>query len=369
MSQLANQWIEIFRAHKGDNGEFTEQDVQRIADNYNPANHEAPIVIGHPKANGPAYGWVAAVRRVGPVLQAKLKDVNGAFEQMVSAKQFKKRSVSLYPDTGNGYSLRHVGFLGAQPPVVKGLADIAFAQVDNAVEIEFSEGDDVAELNATQQQSIVDSVLAGIKGLWPSRTAPAEMHAAPKNFSEAEITSLVTLAVTAAVKPLSERLAAQDLKFSERENAAKTTESKQRASEAILRVKQKGVWVPAFDKLALPLVFAELATRVETIEFGEGENKKKETPLEIFTNFMESFGKIVPEMTIDVARRTAAKPAVGRVNDGGRVQADNNSIQFAEAINAYREAHPNVSYEAAMESVARKNPELTVAGGVAAGAV
>jgi hypothetical protein len=35
---------------------------------------------------------------------------------------FKKRSISVYPDG----TLRHVGFLGAQPPALKGLADFAF---------------------------------------------------------------------------------------------------------------------------------------------------------------------------------------------------------------------------------------------------
>ncbi|MFO6238944.1 peptidase, partial [Pseudomonas aeruginosa] len=37
--------------------EFTEAILQEIAATYDPALSEAPLVIGHPKLNAPAYGW------------------------------------------------------------------------------------------------------------------------------------------------------------------------------------------------------------------------------------------------------------------------------------------------------------------------
>jgi hypothetical protein len=43
---------------------------------------------------------------------------------MVKRGLFKKRSISLYPDL----TLRHIGFLGAMPPAIKGLADIKFRE-------------------------------------------------------------------------------------------------------------------------------------------------------------------------------------------------------------------------------------------------
>ncbi len=51
---------------------------------------------------------------------------------MVKAGRFKSRSASFYhPDNPNNpkpgvYYLRHVGFLGAQPPAVKGLKAVEF---------------------------------------------------------------------------------------------------------------------------------------------------------------------------------------------------------------------------------------------------
>src|SRR4030067_623413 len=119
-------WIPIFKTgtHTDSNGNtktWTEGDLDKIA-SYNPTEHEAPVVIGHPKDNSPAWGWVEAVKKEGSVLYATFKDLIPEFKDMVKKQMFKKRSISLYPDG----TLRHVGFLGATPPAVKGLADVEF---------------------------------------------------------------------------------------------------------------------------------------------------------------------------------------------------------------------------------------------------
>ncbi len=62
--------FEIFKTgkHTSDKGitnEYTNEDLDKIVSNYNPEEHEAPIVIGHPKTNAPAYGWIEKLQRVG----------------------------------------------------------------------------------------------------------------------------------------------------------------------------------------------------------------------------------------------------------------------------------------------------------------
>ena len=133
--------VEVFRAgdHVDSAGRphtFTEVDLDRIAA-YDPARHEAPLVIGHPEHNAPAYGWVDRVYREGAVLKADFKDVAPEFADLVKAGRFKKRSISLYP----GGDLRHVGFLGAVPPAIKGLKDVQFAEGE-ASTFEFGEPQD-----------------------------------------------------------------------------------------------------------------------------------------------------------------------------------------------------------------------------------
>ena len=128
MSKLSDQWIELFRTgNYGDKGEYSERDLDQIVANYNRSFHEAPAVIGHPENDLPAYGWVEAVKRVGNTLFGKLKQIQPAFEEMVKQGLFKKRSIGLY-QTDKGLALRHVGFLGAVPPEIKGLADVQFSE-------------------------------------------------------------------------------------------------------------------------------------------------------------------------------------------------------------------------------------------------
>lgn len=152
-------WIEIFRGGKqtdsaGNEREWTEADLERTVASYDPAKHESPVVIGHPKDNAPAFGWIDAVKREGLVLLGKLKQVAPEFAQMVKEGRFKKRSVSFYPDG----TLRHVGFLGAMPPAVKGLRDIAFEGGEVPV-YEYEEGFDKLSQHTTPNHEEEDMTL------------------------------------------------------------------------------------------------------------------------------------------------------------------------------------------------------------------
>ncbi len=139
MFKGVSMWFEIFKAgtftdSEGVTRTWTEEDLDTIVSRYDPSQHEAPIVIGHPKDNSPAWGWIEAIKREGGKLLAKAKDMVPEFKEMVNKGLFKKRSISLYPDL----TLRHVGFLGATPPAVKGLVDVKFSD-DKAASIEFDE--------------------------------------------------------------------------------------------------------------------------------------------------------------------------------------------------------------------------------------
>jgi len=129
--------FEIFRTgtHTSLNGQtkdFSESDLDTIASSYDPQQHEAPIVIGHPETNAPAYGWIEKIKRVGDRLIAFPKQVSNEFSELVKTGAFKKRSISITPDL----QLNHVGFLGAAAPAVKGLKDVEFSE--NVDELEFA---------------------------------------------------------------------------------------------------------------------------------------------------------------------------------------------------------------------------------------
>ena len=131
--------FEIFKtgSHTSDKGitkDYSLDDLNFIAQSYDPEVQEAPIVIGHPVDSSPAYGWVDSLKVVGDRLIAKAKDLIPEFKEALSNKLYKKRSISLDSEG----KLRHIGFLGGALPAVKGLADIQFSNDENTNTIEFS---------------------------------------------------------------------------------------------------------------------------------------------------------------------------------------------------------------------------------------
>jgi hypothetical protein len=354
----SSPWIEIFRAgdyrDKG-KGLVTREDLDRVVQGYDPSFHEAPVTVGHPANNLPAFGWIDRLAVRGDLLLAKEKQVDPQFNELRQAGRYKKRSASFYtgPD-GRISGLRHVGYLGAMPPEVKGLQDVQFD--DNGrkfIEMDFGEEDQVAEKTVAEQ--IKDFFRETFGG------------GTPKTFSEADVTALVTsavnTAVTAAVEPLKAQIATQTASFSEREGRLAGAELKTKAQDAIARLKQKGKWIPAFDKMGGALVFADLATLATTVEFGEGDAKKTLSPLEMFENFMEGLPAVVPTGTKFTPQAADQATTV----DYGE-KADSNSVQL-HTLATKRQNDKNISYGEALSQVAQENPALTKPGNASAGAV
>jgi len=145
--------IEIFKAgqHKPMNGRSKNYPVsmlEEVAINYDPQKYKAPIVIGHPKTDAPAYGWVERLYVENDTLKADVNQVDEAFVELVNNGRYKKISSSFFapnsPDNpiAGKYTLKHVGFLGAAAPAVKGLKPAEFSGSGLGV-IEFGE-DDIA---------------------------------------------------------------------------------------------------------------------------------------------------------------------------------------------------------------------------------
>lgn len=120
-----------FTDESGQRVTLTEDDIGDIAATYRPALHEAPVVIGHPKTDDPAWGWVSRLSAADTGLHAEAGRLDSDFSEMVRDGKFRKVSASLYgpahpnnPVPGK-WHLRHVGFLGAKPPAVKGLQQLS----------------------------------------------------------------------------------------------------------------------------------------------------------------------------------------------------------------------------------------------------
>ncbi len=149
------RWIEIFRSgthapSSGGTATFSESDLQELADSFNEsasAGHRVPLVLGHPKDNSPAWGWLEAVKRVGNSLFGEFKDVRQEMVDWVENKHFQSISPRIYPrqhpsnPTPGRLNFGHIGALGGQQPAVKGMAPLAFAESkpDGLWDFEFTE--------------------------------------------------------------------------------------------------------------------------------------------------------------------------------------------------------------------------------------
>ncbi len=275
-------WFEIFKAgkHTSSNGltrEYTVEDCQKIVDNYNSnvTSHEAPIVIGHPKDNDPAFGWIEKLKLVGDTILAKPKQVVKEFADAVQKGLYKKRSISLYPDL----TLRHVGFLGAIPPAVKGLADLKFNDDTEPELFEFNEDSD-------QDKSKFLNQIADLSEMILSK--------------EKEISALKNYETDNAKLK-------SDLEFAQKsktdaEESIRTLNLKMRKMEFESYLNDKiayGTLTPAqSEKVSL------LLEALDSVQLKEGDNKelvfefsdgKKINPIQLMKDFVELLPKQVTE--------------------------------------------------------------------------
>lgn len=147
MSKTAR--IEVFRTGtftpmEGASITYTAADLKAMADAYDYATAPAPIVVGHPKTDDPAYGWAERFE-FDPAtgrLHAVVGEINPAFSDAVKNGSYKKISLSFFrpdnaanPVPGTWYP-KHIGFLGGAAPAVTGLKNVQFSAV--AEDVTFS---------------------------------------------------------------------------------------------------------------------------------------------------------------------------------------------------------------------------------------
>ena len=250
--------IEIFKTgthidSQGNKHTITEADLDRIVGEYDPAKHEAPVVIGHPRSDAPAWAWVEKLKRVGSRLFYTEKDTVPEFNEMRRKKMFKKRSISLYPDG----TLKHIGWLGAVPPAVKGLQDVAFSQGDDCVLYEFAE-DNMNELEKLK----------------------AKLAAEESARKKAERTA----------NDFKEKLDKQSADFAESEAQGRRKEIADFVEQGI----KDGKILPAWKDMGLVSFMENLdgvAEKGAELEFSEGEKSEKAEPGEWFKRFVASFSE------------------------------------------------------------------------------
>lgn len=368
------QPIEIFRVgkHTAMNGKTLNFDRDAMAAAvaaYKPDLHEAPVVVGHPKDNHPAFGWIDHMELTEDgIVLAHPKQVDADFAELVAAGRYKKRSASWYePDSPANpvpgtYYLRHVGFLGAQPPALKGLKDVQFNEAEEGI-LEFADTSPYIYSTIGKMFRGVREWLIGKEGIDAANqilpdyqiseleyeTQRQLQKAAEPSFSEGNMSTQNQETPEQKIARLESELAAsnqqQTADFSEQEKNLK-------AREKALAEKEIGAQVDKFitdgkvtqaDKVGLVAFMASLDEGSQTIEFGEGDKAVKQSQRNFMTDFLAGLPKSIE---------------YGEVSGGagGQHTEEMNPQELAAKVSAYRkkqlaEGH-HISFSEAAAAVA-----------------
>ncbi|UIJ46910.1 hypothetical protein LZK98_08200 [Sphingomonas cannabina] len=281
---------------------FGAAELAEIVESYDAASDPAPLVIGHPKTDDPAWGWAGALELQGDTIVAMGTDVEPAFAETVRAKRYRKISPSFYPPKhpanpkpGKWY-LKHIGFLGAAAPAIKGLGTVSFSDADDggAITLDFAE-----------------------ENTMPDEQALAEREAA----------------LAAREQEIRDKEAA----FAQRETQARHDEHVAFAEALIADVKlapaAKDKVVGLLDQLAV----------LDVVAFGEGDSAVELAPVDAFKSLFDGAQPIVAlgEAAKSEGDDTAA--AVSFAAPAG-YSFDTGAAQLAVRAQQIQAAEPSLSY-------------------------
>lgn len=258
---------------------FTRADLQEIADSYDAASDPAPLVVGHPGLDAPAYGWVGRVELgADDVLRAFPSEIAPAFGEAVQAGQYRKVSPQLYPPgnpanpkAGRWY-LQHVGFLGAAPPAIKGLGTVSFSQVDDTVAITFE-----------QEPPVADT---------PTDTVSLSQHNERVSTLEQQIADL-----TETARLRDEQQAAAALQAAHGQNVA--------FAEGLIAA---GTLAPAGKDRVVALM--DQLAPLAVVSFGEGDAAVEQAPLAAFRSLFDTAQPVIALGEHAPADKTVQTPTV-----------------------------------------------------------
>lgn len=294
---------------------FTSENCIDLANSYDPSVSEAPFVIGHPSLTAPAYGWAERLEFRDGIVYAAPRQVNPAFAEAFNAGSYKKRSLSIYqPDSpGNPkpghYYARHVGFLGAVPPGVKGLPDAQFAEAsgDNGP-LEFAlpwEADNLASLFQSIRDWVIqekdieqaDSIIPQwrIQSILDSATDDRKSSISPLAYAEENnVDPNQTTTVTAEELARRETaLAGREEKLRVAEEAAKQRDAKVRRDAVVSYaggLVKAGSILPRQKNTVVEVLLSLDST---PLSFADGDATVNKTPEELLRDVLSQRPKVV----------------------------------------------------------------------------
>jgi hypothetical protein len=363
--------IAIFRAgtHTSTDGRtisFSEDAVRELAETYDPAIAEAPLVVGHPKIDAPAYGWAKSLRAEGGVLYVEPHQVEPQFAELVNAGRYKQISSKIYlpnskgnPKPGKHY-LQHIGFLGAAAPAVKGLRSAQFAANDEGVEFSMPLGalrytlidmfqrirDYFVERDGAEA---ADRIIPqwSIRSIDESLTE-RDAHSVTAYADPGNNSLEITMSDQNAIAQREQQIADREAALKAREATIAAAEQKKRRDDVAAfaaALVQDGKLLP---REQAPIVEILLSLPADTsVSFAEGDGQVTKAVGDVLQQFLTGLPK-----RIDFAEKSppANASSVEFAAPPG-AQVDTSQMDLYARARAYQVEHPNVAWMDAVRAV------------------
>lgn len=377
-TKTAPKLLHIFKPGRhvtaaGEAIEFSAADLEATARAYDPALHKAPLVIGHPKLDDPAQGWAASLSAQPRGLYAAPMKVDPEFAESVNAGRYGTISSKFYrPDDASNpvpgvWYLRHVGFLGATAPAVKGMDDPEFSEDDGCVcfreGVEFSGWSEqqnsglwrrlrewiIGKHGLEEADNVIpDYAVANLEA--EARQVRAEESKAVPAFSEPQPKETVTVTPEEAAALGAKNAQLQKELEALQAKANKDAADKRHADNVAFAESLTGKLKPEQRNVVLATL-DHLGNQDAPVEFGEGDAKK---PLaEAFKGLLGDLPDLVEfseVATKNNAATGAAKDVEFAAPSGYTV--DNDRLALHQKAMAHADQH-KVSYDVALAAVSR----------------
>lgn len=364
--------IEVFRPGtfspmQGGSLTYTAADLRASADAYDYDQAPAPIVVGHPETDAPAFGWAQSFDFDASTgrLYATVGEINPAFADAVRAGTYKKVSLSFHrpnsaanPVPGTWYP-KHIGFLGGAAPAVSGLKNVQFSDSASIVTFaaEFGERgfEDTASLLRGLRDFFIekfgledaDKALPAYRLEWLSETE-IEKKPAPRPAFSAPPASIPKKEEPAVTQP-DPAFAAREAEVSAREAALKKREQ-EIAHDANVSFAEKLVT----EGRLLPVSKDRLVTILDSVpaetavSFAAGEAS---VPVaQAIRDLLAAQPKVVSFGALDLpddpgdGARSASFAADGKSVDPAGLETHNKALE-------YQRKHPGTAYLTAVAAV------------------
>ncbi|MBI3771452.1 MAG: hypothetical protein HY272_01915 [Gammaproteobacteria bacterium] len=369
-----DDFIEVFRAGEqvssdGTRRTWSNDELDQMVANHSAAT-AAPIVIGHPQVNDPAYGWVNELKRDGDSLFAKFRDVHPEFSKAAEDGAYRKRSVRVYKTPQNGFALEHVGFLGAKRPAIALDAMNYSARAEGEVfdfEADWVTPNILARMMRRMREFLIEkfgaeeadrvmpdyevsSLADHANSIMNDNAKPSSIFSAPNKGETIVTPEEHQAALDAAVKKAQADFSAQQTTLQQQLDA----ERRQRLQGEFSAFVKGSHLTPAQAEGAVDFMLQLSDATEAQFEFSAGEGDKaqkiKKSPLQWFKDFVSA----VPQQVAlgeSAAENVKGERAEFTAPQGHAV--DGEQLAKHQKAKDYQAAHPGTDYMTAVSAVSK----------------